>query len=354
MMNQVYIERLKLFFQLVRRGYVNPKKLVNIIKCVISELSRNPKVSGQPFSLILEPTNYCNLKCPVCPTGNGSDKRKKGFLSFDNFKKVIDDMSPYLVNLLLCNFGEPLLHKELNKMIAYAKRKNLRVITESNGHFFRDKEEVENFVKSGLDKVIIAIDGTTQNTLAKYRINSKLEGILNGIDNLVKTKKRLKSKYPLIEIQFIIMKHNQHEIKDIEKLCKKLKVDRLRYKTFNMFENYSNIDSGSLLPKNKNHSRYIKDKEGKFVSKIELDRCSRLWFSTVINWDGTVLPCCQDGHCVHKLGNFFEAKSFKNIWNGKRYIDFRNTFLKHKSKINICKNCAGDRSTTIKEINFKV
>lgn len=353
MINKVFYERLKLFFNILSRGYVTPKKFYNICLCVFSELIKKPGSMGKPFNLMLEPTNTCNLSCPACPCGNKSDKRKKGFMHLENFKKIIDHMSPYVINLTFWNYGEPFMHKDAINMIKYAKSKNMRVITSTNGHFFKDKKKVEELVRSKLDRVIIALDGASQETLQKYRINSKFSDIIEGIENIVEMKKKLKSKYPLIEIQFIIMKHNEHEMDKMRRLAKKIGVNILKYKTVCLYENFNDMGAAELLPSRSELSRYKKNKQGQAVSKIKIkNRCSRLWFATVINWDGTVVPCCHDAYTSFKMGNFLDSNSFKNIWNNKKYTSFRKTVSKNKKNIYICRNCPGDRSTTYKEIRL--
>jgi len=345
-MNKTVI-KIKSFFTLLKKGYITPKKIVNMLLVNSSLLLKRPRVWGMPYSFSIEPTNHCNLKCPLCPTGKGTLKRGQGFLDFDLYKKVIDETGPYLFNVLLSIWGEPFLHKQIYPMIEYAKKKKIKTTIMTNGHFFNDKEKAKRLVASGVDRIILDLDGTNQKTLVKYRKNADFNKVVEGIKRIVKGKKIKKTKYPEIELQFVIMKHNEHQVNQMKKLASELGIDILIFKSARI---NNEEEAKEWLPKNKKFSRY--DSGIKRNKKIK-NKCDLLWTGGLIYWDGNVCPCCYDYQSQFILGNINE-KSFKEIWNNPMFQAFRKQILKKKSKISLCLDCpGGDENFDLQRINIK-
>ena len=301
-----------------------------------SLIFKNPYRHGFPLSISVEPTATCNLHCPECPSGTGELKRFKGNIDFPLYKNIIDEFAPYLLNLTLYFQGEPFLNKEIFRLIEYsAIQKNVYTCTSTNGHFL-DSETAKRTVKSGLDKLIISLDGTDQETYEKYRRKGDFETVVQSIKNIVSRKKELKSKTPYLVIQFLVFKFNEHQIPEIKKLSKESGVDKLELKTAQIcdFENDT-----EFIPVNKKYSRYKKDASGKFQIKSKLkNRCKRLWESAVITNSGDVLPCCFDKDADYVSGNM-QGMRFSDINNNPASINFRKKLLKNRKQIDICRNC---------------
>ncbi len=333
--------KIKYFFRYI---LFHPYKLINLIKISLSKRLKLSKIYGYPLTLMIEPTNICNLKCPLCPTGAGLIKREKGFLTFENFKRVIDEIGDYIIHLRLWNWGEPLLNKEIFKMISYAKEKGVFVNLSTNSNFL-NKEIAGKLIDSGLDELIISLDGASKETYNKYRKGGDFKKIIASIRYLADEKKRLNKKSPYIKIQFIIMNHNEHEIQKIKFLSRELGVDEVVFKTVGIMDYSSEEDIKKYLPHNEKYSRYAL--KGKNVtSKIKIkNECNFLWEEIVVNWDGSVVPCCFDMNNLFVLGNAFSDK-IKNIWNNKKYISFRKNILRDKKGISLCKNCPGTNKET--------
>ncbi len=339
------LNKLKTFAKLTKEGRLTFTRAYNLI-LVHASLSLNlTKPLGKPYILFIEPTNICNLKCPMCPTGNGTLKRPKGFMSFDTFKKTVDELDDYLISIVLMNYGEPFLNKEAYKMIRYAKDKNINVLTSTNGHFFDSKKDAEELVKSGIDAITIALDGATAKTNSRYRKNSDFGQIMRSIRNVVEARKRLKKKNPQIKIQFIIMKHNEHELDMLRKLSKDLGVDVLSIKTVRV---NSKEEAEEFMPHNKKWQRYDLSK-GDLSERMKVkNECPMLWKSTLVNWDGSVVPCCNDPHGSINLGSL-KKNSITDIWVGKKYVGLRKQVLKDRSRIPICSNCFSDKDISVEE-----
>jgi radical SAM protein with 4Fe4S-binding SPASM domain len=222
-------------------------------------------------------------------------------------------------------------------MVTYANHKKLYTATSTNAHYLTD-EMARKTVESGLDRLIISIDGTTQDVYTQYRIGGNLEKVIEGTKNIVKWKKQLKSKTPLIIFQFLVVKPNEHQTGEIRKIAKMLGVDELRFKTAQVYD-YEK-DPNQLIPENEKFSRYKKNTDGTYRRKNKLaNHCWKLWHANVITWDGLVVPCCFDKDAMHQLGSL-KTQSFSDIWKNDNYKQFRREIMKSRKNIDICANCS--------------
>ncbi len=316
------------------------KKLVNAgflyISYCLHFLTKSTRRYAFPLSISVEPAPVCNLACPECPTGTGNLNRSGTYMDLPLFKKIIDELGPYLLNLNLYFQGEPFLSKTLFEMIAYAaKRKKVYTVTSTNGHFL-SKENCEKLVRSGLDKIIVALDGTTPEVYESYRKGGSFDTVIKGLKQFIETRKQLGSKYPVIALQFIVFKFNQHQIDDVKRLAKELKVDALEFKSAQVY-NFEN--DTFYIPTIEKYARYRKMPGGHHEIKNKLsNRCLRLYESSVITNSGEVLPCCFDKNADHAFGNI-SGYSFKSINNNAKALHFRKQLRNNRKGIAICRNC---------------
>ena len=303
----------------------------------ISKWTKKPIQWGYPISISFEPTTSCNLRCPECPSGLRSFTRPTGMLQKDFFSETIDQLHQELLYLIFYFQGEPYLNPDFLEMVKYASKKGIYTATSTNAHYLNDAN-AKKTVESGLDRLIISIDGTTQDVYEQYRVGGRLEKVLEGSRNIMKWKKELKSKTPFVFFQFLVVKPNEHQIEEIKKLSKEIGVDEVRFKTAQVYD-YEN-DPNQLIPANSKFSRYRKDKNGNYQVKNNLNNhCWRLWHASVISWDGLVVPCCFDKDAQHQLGDL-KNKAFKDIWQNESYIKFRSQVLQSRKNIDICSNCS--------------
>ena len=303
----------------------------------LSKFLKHPVQWGYPVSISFEPTTSCNLRCPECPSGLRQFTRPTGMLQKDFFTATIDDLYKDLLYLIFYFQGEPYLNPEFLNMVQYAHSKGIYTATSTNAHYLTD-EKARLTVESGLDRLIISIDGTTQDVYQQYRIGGNLNKVLEGAAHIIKWKKELKSKTPFVFFQFLVVKPNEHQIEEIKEIGKKIGVDQVRFKTAQVYD-YEN-DPNQLIPLNNKYSRYKKDKKGKTQIKSGLqNHCWKLWHSNVITWDGLVVPCCFDKDALHRLGDL-KSQSFKEIWQNEQYNHFRKTLSDSRKNIDICSNCS--------------
>lgn len=320
---------------------LTPRRVWNATKVVssfyISRWTKKPIQWGMPISISFEPTTSCNLRCPECPSGLRQFSRPKGMLDNQFFKETIDDIYKELIYLIFYFQGEPYLNKKFLEMVAYASSKGIYTATSTNAHFLTD-EMAKKTVESGLDRLIISIDGTTQEVYQQYRRAGHLDKVIKGAENIVKWKKQLNSKRPFVFFQFLVVKPNEHQIEDIKALGKKIGVDEVRFKTAQVYD-YEN-DPNNLIPENKKFSRYKKTAEGETAPKNKLaNHCWKLQHANVVTWDGLVVPCCFDKDATHRLGDL-KKNSMKDIWQSKSYKEFRSQLMKSRKNIDICANCS--------------
>ncbi len=307
----------------------------------ISKIIDKPIQWGYPVSISFEPTTSCNLRCPECPSGLRAFTRPTGMLQKDFFKETIDDVYKELLYLIFYFQGEPYLNPSFLEMVKYASDKGIYTATSTNAHYLTD-EAAKKTVESGLDRLIISIDGTTQDSYEQYRVGGNLEKVIAGAKNIVKWKTALNSKTPFVFFQFLVVKHNEHQIEDIKKLAKEIGVDEVRFKSAQVYD-YEN-DPNNLIPTNEKYSRYKRNADGSFKAKNKFaNRCWKLWHANVITWDGLVVPCCFDKDAMHRLGNL-KNESFKNIWHNENYKQFRGELMKSRKNIDICANCSEGES----------
>ena len=301
----------------------------------VTKWRRKPIQWGMPFTISLEPTTACNLRCPECPSGLRAFTRPTGHLKEDFFRNTIDELHKELLYLIFYFQGEPYINPNFLDMVKYANEKGIYTITSTNGHFLND-ENAKKTIESGLDRMIISVDGTTQETYENYRKKGKLDMVLQGARNVVKWKREMKSSTPHLIFQFLVVRPNEHQIDDIYRLAEEIGIDEVKLKTAQVYD-YKN--GNDLIPTIEKYARYAKQADGTYTIKNELlDHCWKLWHSCVITWDGTVVPCCFDKDAEHKLGDL-KHTTFRELWWGDAYHAFRSAILKGRDQIDICTNC---------------
>lgn len=280
-------------------------------------------------NLMIEPTNNCNLTCPVCSTGSGEDKRKKGFMKLEQFKKIIDPNKNFLDFLQLSGYGEPFLSPYLRDMIKFAGENNIYSGIFTNG-LVLNKKVVDIFKKNYRLKITFSIDGIKPSSYSYYRKDGNFKKALNNLCYLVDFKKKNNLSNLEIIWQFLIMKTNENEIKDAKKMADKLEVDQFKLKTISIYKKHPKYSQ--FVPRNKEYQR----------KKSIVKNCVFITPGMpFILWNGDVAPCCVGYKRDYVMGNVFE-KSLSDIWRSEKYKKFRKRHKKGAN--NICnKGCRYNR-----------
>ena len=320
------------------------RKRINRIKIKLSYRLGLSRTLGMPKLITLEPTNHCNLKCPLCPTGEGDASVAYGLFKLDKYKKVVDVFSKWAQTVQLFSWGEPLLNKSFIEMIRYASQNphKIRSITSVNLNVITD-EQIKGLLTSNLDALHVSIDGITQEVYEKYRVGGNLEVVFDNLKKLLAAKKIYKSNTK-IQWDFIVMKQNEHQVEEAKKIAKDLEViiniscarTHLKEDTLNPVDKM--IDKyGEWLPSEPKYNSYNMDTK---TRKKSLKFCKSPWKEVMVNWNGDVFPCS----CIHteekdRMGNIFE-QDFEEIWNGQKYIAARKELLGQPTDLEtICRTC---------------
>ena len=315
-----------------------------MVLAYIHYLSRSSYVYSYPLKLTIDPVNLCNLRCVMCPTGIKASGRKQSFMTFNTFKRIIDELGKYLWEIDLFNWGEPFLNKEIFSMVKYARKKKIYVNISTNLSHFSEDMAVK-LIKSNLNRLIISLDGASQESVEKYQKGNNFDLVIKNIQNIVSMKNELKSDLPVLQWRFVVNKYNENEIGKAEKMSQELGIDRLEITKFRCdMGNEISLDNEAQfenvfewLPENEELSLYSYSEKCK---KVINDLCKLLWFESAIHPDGSVAPCCAIWPQKFDFGNINNSP-FRKIWNNENYQNARRVSRGDKISLyeNICYKC---------------
>ncbi len=295
-------------------------------------------LSGYPYWLTIDPSSRCSLRCPLCPTGQRRGTRPAVNMSMDRFRKVIDSLGPWLIHMDMCNWGEPLMNESIFDMVSYAKRYLIHIKIDTNMTVLSD-ESAEKLVSSGLDRVILSVDGVTQETYGIYRKGGDIKKVFDNIRLLAEKRAEVSSDKPFLEWQFLVFRHNQHEIERAREIAPELGVDRVSFTP-----PYAGSEEwlSTLKPF---RDKYYDTTEGNISFRRQSGReiCSWLWDGVTVNSDGSVSPCCSVEEAPDDFAEEFPDGDFREFFNTKKYIDARRRILERNppepSSSNVCLRC---------------
>jgi radical SAM protein with 4Fe4S-binding SPASM domain len=335
---------------------VSLKKILNWLLVEASVRFRRRRPWGMPTILQVEPTNRCNLRCTLCPVAEGLT-RESGFMDPALFRRIVDEAAPSVFLMLLWEWGEPFIHPEIYSLIAYARSKGIQLVSSSNGHIFTHGDHAENVVRSGLNSLIVAVDGISQDTYTRYRRDGNLEVVLEGIRSVVAKKRELHSATPLINLRFIVMKHNEHEIPRLHALAESLGVDVYTLKTLYPGHDVDPAEdkNNDFIPANPEYRRFRYTNDFMRIRQAQ-NPCTHLWRSPAVHWNGVVCPCSFDVEAHYPFGDLKQS-TLREVWFGQAYSDIRRRFREKWESIPACDRCSyaylgGDcsRDTIIKSV----
>jgi radical SAM protein with 4Fe4S-binding SPASM domain len=309
--------------------------LINSLSVYLSKLLRLTRIIGMPYMIMLEPTSRCNMLCPMCArTFVGLNNRQERDMTFAEFKTVFDKLEKYLVLISFWNIGEPFLNKDLLTMVNYAHKRRVFSSVLTNGTVL-EPEKSRQIIACGLDYLAVSIDGATEESYKKYRKGGDFKRLMENIRFLVSEKKRQKKSNPFIEIVFLVMRDNEHELENMVRLARELGINRLSFKKVSLISAEQLVDFSAILPQNREFLHNVHKPD--YVRKKS---CSSPWEQLVINADGNVTACCSDFFHAESMGNLF-TETADNIWNGDKFQGFRQRIIKDFENIKACRdNCS--------------
>jgi MoaA/NifB/PqqE/SkfB family radical SAM enzyme len=302
-------------------------------------------------SAIIETTNFCNLHCPLCPTQ--SSNREKGIMSFSDFLQIAESLPLSIQNVSLYLSGEPLINKNIFRMVKFLVNRNINCSISTNGTLLG--KNIEKLLDSGLSELIIGVDGATEDTYKKYRKGGNFPVLIENIRRLVQEKRKRRLKTPFIKIQFIITKHTEKELDLAVKLAKDLKVDAISFISVSLGTHQTDEKTRKklaqeYLPHDLSFSRYNIDKEERVINKWKYNYCPH-WKIPVILWNGNITVCCFDHNGLEVYGNPLK-KNLLEVWKSKEHYQVVKKIIFRKMKIcKTCGLCSGDEHINLKFSN---
>lgn len=298
------------------------RAIKNLIEVEVQHLRRSSVVKGYPYLLTIETGNFCTLNCPLCPTGQHQHHMPRGFLQLGDFKQLMKEVGDYLIQVMLYNWGEPLLNEDIFDMVRLARSKGISTVVSTNLNPF-DEEKCRKLVESGLDILIVSLDGVSQESVEKYQKGNDFEKVIENMEMIQGKKKELNASSPVVQWRYMVNKYNEKEIPKARRMAREMGVvlelsriscDMSREVFMTPEEQFE--DARPWLPENERYSLYDHE-EGRRKKILEND-CSNLWRHVVVNWDGSVLPCCWVCDLEYSFGNAFE-EGLEAIWNNEKY-----------------------------------
>ncbi|HWP85016.1 MAG TPA: radical SAM/SPASM domain-containing protein [Terriglobia bacterium] len=304
-----------------------PRKWSNLALAEAERKLRRVRVKSMPYLMIIDPCNYCNLRCPLCPTGLGTLGRPQAFLSLEHFRLYFDPFAPYLFEVYMHNWGESLLNRDVFRMIEHAQSRDVGTNLSSNLSA-TTRSDIDNLLECGLEYLVVSLDGASAQSYSKYRVRGVFENVVENMSEILRLRKLRRRKTPVVEWQFIVMKQNEHEIPEAERMARQIGVDLLRFIPVGM--PYDTPDRKAVAeewyPVTVRGREHAPDSvEQQFGQANKPSPCFYLYRSIVINPDGGVAPCCV----VYKKESDFAqlpARDLRALWNNDHYQSGRALF----------------------------
>jgi len=328
-------------FQRYIRGEMSFRQWYNSVLIKVSRQALLAKTIGAPSVVKVEPTNICNLRCPLLPCTND----QSGPTRHDGLRQIHTyhcEISHYASIVQLHLGGESFIHPKMIDMIRYAHEKGLYVHVDTNGHYIRTLDKAVEIVRSGLDYISVSVDGATQQTYEIYRKRGNLDHVLLGLDNLKEAKRITGSEKPVVSVQTIVSQHNEHEMIDMLDIANRAEADEMRFQAICTRTPQEREDWQSKTPG--------LTRDDASIRRVRRIPCEWLWTVAIVWWDGFVTPCTLDENRRYILGNVFEEGSLLAVWNGKTFQEFRQQMVRDKASISICEGCPGDLTPPISEL----
>lgn len=341
----------KIYYIFLYKNYISYlqnftfKKLFNALYNSYEYKLKRINLKSFPSAYGIDIGNFCNLKCPLCPTGTNCQDRKKKFMTFADYKIIFDKIKDYAFVVNLYNWGEPFLNKDVFKIIKYTKENSVGVLLSTNLNHMAD-EMIDKIINLKLDKMVLSIDGASQETYGEYRRGGNFNKVIENLRKIVKRKKELNSNYPRIVWQYLINKKNEQDIKKAKMIAKELgiKINFLYMRTSQLIRK-----KGWKLNKKLNEewiSENFKGSPKEASSTINTKGpCLYPFKQLYVNPEGTTSPCCALYDEKTDFGNLLK-EDLKGLWNNNLYISARARFSKQKPKnkvFTICDVCESVR-----------
>lgn len=277
----------------------------------MSEKAKN--IPPFPMMVDVELTNICDMRCVMCPTGNRTVKRKKGFMDIALYRKILSELSQYRTPVRFIRWGEPFLHRRLPNILIETKQQDVICHINTNGNNI-DSTWMEFLITVGLDSIKFSFQGVSEVAYSAYRNSSSYIELLDKIRMLHALRETYKATYPYIQIGTTITNEPQSAVDAF----------------VNMVESF--VDDVYIGK--------TRDLQEPNPIHVPLCECPEVFDKLSVNWDGSVSACCGDYDNYTLVGDI-KNQTLKQIWEGQPLADLRRMLLEYRHRENyLCCRCA--------------
>lgn len=322
----------------IQQARMSFAKRLNLLRSGGNLLYRRLHPWGMPLHMQFELVNGCNLRCPVCPTGRREVSRSARFMPPALFERVFDDVGRYLLTASLWGWGEPLLHPQLSEILAVARRHPVTTLLSTNGQRLADTGVQDALRHAPPDHLIVALDGLTDETNARFRAGARLAPALDGVRQLAAWKRETGSRLPLLQMRFIVMAHNEHEVDGLDDFAREHGFDLAVLRSLSIIDHERPDEVVRDLVPATSEWRAYDYQEQQRVHRPDFVCQNAFWFPTVFA-DGTVVACEQDFNAQHAIGRVDERTSFRDVWRSRQAREVRALIRDRADEISFCRNC---------------
>jgi radical SAM protein with 4Fe4S-binding SPASM domain len=321
-------------------------KRLNLCRAAGNLLHRRLHPWSLPLHMQFELTNYCNLRCPVCPTGIGAIERRPAAMDVGLFERVMDEVGPRLLTASLWNWGEPLLHPKLEEMLRAARKHPVVLLLSTNGQTLDDERIQAALLREPPAHLIVAIDGLTDEINSRYRTGARLKPALDGVRRLAEQKRQRCQTLPVLHMRYLVMKHNEHELPQVEAFARENQFDLLSLRRLSLIDTESSDELHGMFASEGRCWRPYEYDGGRRLHRHDFICLEPFWFPTLLA-DGTVIACEQDYNAQLALGKVERDVSFADVWRCGQAAEIRRTIRDHPDQLSFCRNCPyWDRAET--------
>lgn len=321
-------------------------KRFNLLKSGFNLLHRRTRPWSKPLHMQFELTSFCNLRCPVCPTGTFQLERNAKYLDPELFRAVWDEVGPNLLTASLWGWGESIYHPQLGEILRTAGEHGVVTFLSTNGQHLGRTKITRAILDRPPSQLIVAIDGLTDETNSKFRVGATLGPILEAVRNLAEEKKRRGQELPVLHMRFMVMEHNEHEVPGVEVFARENGFDMFTLRTLSIIDSEeTHAAHDALKPKSQDFRAYEYD-QGERIRKSDYVCMQPFWFPSLFA-DGRLVGCEQDFNASKASGVVGVDGSFTDLWESEAAARMRKTVRDSPMYNSFCRNCpAWDRDLT--------
>jgi MoaA/NifB/PqqE/SkfB family radical SAM enzyme len=321
-------------------------------------------VEADPVCLYLETTNRCNLLCETCPR-TFEELEPPADMSWELFTGIVDQY-PRIERVVLHGVGEPMMVRDLPRMVRYLKDRGTYVLFNTNGTLLNKRKGLE-LIESGLDELRVSLDAAEPATFKIVRGLDMFDRIVANVRAFTNMQMEMKVALPRVSLWLTGLKETMAQLPAFVKVAHDIGVSDVYLQRLVYFQDGQGLarpESALFEQLSSDESRLIREAEevaanlgirfnasgatepGASLKKKDSTQpwalCRRPWTLMYFTAHGRAIPCCiapfsMRGYDSFTLGDATQ-QTLKEIWNGEKYQDFRRALVTDTPP-KACANC---------------